>query len=43
MNERLAQNGLEWRPNTPGELAAFLREETQKWAQAVKDSGAKAE
>ncbi len=43
VRERLAQNGLEWRPNTPGEFAAFLREETQKWAQAVKDSGAKAE
>jgi tripartite-type tricarboxylate transporter receptor subunit TctC len=41
--ERLAQLGLEWKPNTPGEFAAFLREEAQKWAQAVKESGAKAE
>jgi tripartite-type tricarboxylate transporter receptor subunit TctC len=43
VRERLAQLGLEWRANTPGEFAAFLREEAQKWAQAVKDSGAKAE
>ena len=43
VRERLAQLGLEWRANTPGEFAAFLREEAQKWAQAVRDSGAKAE
>ncbi len=43
VRERLAQFGLEWRPNTSGEFAAFLRDEVHKWAQAVKDSGAKAE
>jgi tripartite-type tricarboxylate transporter receptor subunit TctC len=43
VRERLAQLGLEWRPNTSGEFAAFLRDEVDKWAQAVKDSGAKAE
>ena len=43
VRERLAQLGLEWRANTSGEFAAFLREEARKWAQAVKDSGAKAE
>jgi tripartite-type tricarboxylate transporter receptor subunit TctC len=43
VRERLAQLGLEWRANTSGELAAFLRDEVDKWAQAVKDSGAKAE
>jgi len=43
VQERLAQFGLEWKPNTPGEFAAFLRDEAQKWAQAVKESGAKAE
>jgi len=43
VRERLAQVGLDWRANTPGEFAAFLREEVQKWALAVKDSGAKAE
>jgi len=41
--ERLAQLGLEWKPNSAGEFAAFLREEVQKWAKAVKDSGAKAD
>jgi tripartite-type tricarboxylate transporter receptor subunit TctC len=40
---RLGQVGLDWRASTPGEFSAFLREEVQKWAQAVKDSGAKAE
>jgi tripartite-type tricarboxylate transporter receptor subunit TctC len=41
--ERLAQLGLEWKPNSAGEFAGFLREEVQKWAKAVKDSGAKAD
>jgi tripartite-type tricarboxylate transporter receptor subunit TctC len=43
VQDRLAQLGLEWRPNTSGEFTAFLREEARKWAQAVRDSGAKAE
>jgi tripartite-type tricarboxylate transporter receptor subunit TctC len=43
VRERLVQLGLEWRANTSGEFAAFLRDEVDKWAQAVKDSGAKAE
>src|SRR5712671_197296 len=43
VHERLMQLGLEWRANTSGEFAAFLRDEVDKWAQAVKDSGAKAE
>jgi tripartite-type tricarboxylate transporter receptor subunit TctC len=41
--ERLGQLGLEWKPNSPGDFAAFLRSEVQKWAKAVKDSGAKAD
>ena len=41
--ERLALVGLEWKPNSPGEFAAFLRGEVQKWAKAVKESGAKAD
>ena len=40
---RLAQLGLDWQSNTSGQFAAFLREEVQKWAKAVKDSGAKAD
>ena len=43
VQERLAQLGLDWQSNTSGEFAAFLREEVQKWAKAVKDSGAKAD
>ena len=43
VSERLQQLGLEWHSNTSGEFTAFLREEVQKWAKAVKDSGAKAD
>ena len=39
----LAKVGLDWKANTAGEFAAFLRSEVQKWSRAVKDSGAKAE
>ena len=40
---KLAQLGLEWKTNTSGEFAAFLRQEVVKWTQAVKESGAKAD
>ncbi len=40
---RLAQLGLEWKSNTSGEFAVFLRSEVDKWARAVKDSGATAD
>jgi tripartite-type tricarboxylate transporter receptor subunit TctC len=43
VRERLAQLGLEWKTNTSGEFAAFLRTEIEKWSRAVKESGAKAE
>jgi len=43
VRERLSQLGLDWRSNTPGEFAAFLRDEVQKWSRAVKDSGATAD
>ena len=43
VRERLGQLGLEWHGNTSGEFATFLRDEVQKWAKAVKDSGAKAD
>jgi tripartite-type tricarboxylate transporter receptor subunit TctC len=41
--ERLAQLGLEWKNNTSGEFAAFLRIEIEKWSRAVSESGAKAD
>jgi len=43
VRERLAQLGLEWTSNTSGEFAAFLRSEIDKWARAVKESGARAD
>ena len=43
VKERLSQLGLDWKSNTSGEFAAFLREEVQKWSRAVKESGARAE
>jgi tripartite-type tricarboxylate transporter receptor subunit TctC len=43
VRDRLSALGLESRPNSPAEFAAFLREEVPKWAKAVKDSGAKAD
>ena len=43
VRERLAQLGLDWKPNSPAEFAAFLRSEIDKWARAVKESGAKAD
>jgi tripartite-type tricarboxylate transporter receptor subunit TctC len=41
--ERLAQLGLEWKTSTSGEFSAFLRDEVDKWAKAVKESGARAD
>jgi tripartite-type tricarboxylate transporter receptor subunit TctC len=43
VRERLGQLGLEWKSNTSGEFAAFLRSEIEKWAKAVKESGARAD
>jgi len=43
VQDKLAQLGLEWKSNTSGEFAAFLREEVRKWSQAVKESGARAD
>jgi tripartite-type tricarboxylate transporter receptor subunit TctC len=40
---RLAKHRFEWKANTAGEFAAFLRGEVPKWAKAVKDSGARAD
>lgn len=43
VRQRLAVVGLEWKSNTSGEFAAFLRSEIDKWARAVKESGARAD
>ena len=43
VRDRLSQNGLTSKRNSPAEFAAFIREEIPKWAKAVKDSGAKAD
>ena len=43
LGERLGSLGLDWKSNTSGEFAAFLRDEVQKWSRAVKESGAKAD
>jgi tripartite-type tricarboxylate transporter receptor subunit TctC len=43
VREKLGALGLESRPNSSAEFAAFLREEVAKWAKAVKESGAKAD
>jgi tripartite-type tricarboxylate transporter receptor subunit TctC len=43
VQEKLAQLGLEWKANTSGEFAAFLRQEVVKWTKAVRESGAKAD
>jgi tripartite-type tricarboxylate transporter receptor subunit TctC len=40
---RLAQLGAEASSGTPEEFAAFLKSEMQRWAQAVRDSNARAE
>ena len=41
--ERLATLGMEPLTNTPAQFAAFIRSETVKWAQVVRNSGAKSE
>ena len=43
VRERLARDGVDAAGNTPQEFGAFIRVEMQKWAKAVKESGAKVE
>ena len=43
VKERLATTGAELSSGTPADFEAFIRNETTKWAKAVKDSGARAE
>jgi len=40
---RLAALGIEPRPMPPGEFAAFIRRDTERWAEVIRRSGAKAE
>ena len=40
---RMAPLGIEPRPMTPGEFAAFLRADSEKWADIIRRSGAKPE
>jgi tripartite-type tricarboxylate transporter receptor subunit TctC len=41
VRDKLGQFGLDSSRNTRAEFSSFLKEEVPKWAQAVKDSGAK--
>ncbi len=43
VKERMASTGAELATGTPAEFEAFIRNETSKWAKAVKDSGAHAD
>ncbi len=43
LRERLAREGVDVVGNTPAEFGAFIKGEMQKWAKAVKESGAKVE
>lgn len=43
IRDRLVRDGVDPVGNAPHEFAAFIRSEMKKWAQAVKDSGAKVE
>ena len=43
VREKFAQQALDYSRNTPAEFTTFLKSEVPKWAQAIKESGAKAE
>lgn len=43
VRDRLLQSGAEPAPSTPQELAALLRQDTDKWARLIKAKGIKAE
>ena len=43
VREKFAQQALDSSRNTPAEFTTFLKSEVPKWAQAIKESGAKAE
>jgi tripartite-type tricarboxylate transporter receptor subunit TctC len=37
--DRLMEQGVDPKPSTPEEFAAFIRSETEKWAKVVKEAG----
>jgi len=41
LRERLSTAGIEPRPNSPDEFAAFIKSETVRYAQVIKDAGIK--
>jgi tripartite-type tricarboxylate transporter receptor subunit TctC len=43
VKDKLVSLGFDVKPSSAGEFGSFVREEVAKWAQAVKDSGAKAD
>jgi tripartite-type tricarboxylate transporter receptor subunit TctC len=43
LRERFAREGVDPVGNTPKEFGAFVRAEMEKWAKAVRESGAKVE
>jgi len=43
IRERFVRDGVDPVGNTPAEFGAFIRSERDKWAKAIRDSGAKAE
>jgi tripartite-type tricarboxylate transporter receptor subunit TctC len=40
---RISDQGIDVTPSTPGQFAAYIRAETQKWAKVVRETGAVAE
>jgi tripartite-type tricarboxylate transporter receptor subunit TctC len=43
LQERFAAGGVKAMPMSPRELAAFMREDTERWAPAIRASGARVE
>jgi len=43
MQERLAFGGSRATPMSPREFAAFIKEDTERWAPAIRASGARVE